>query len=74
MEIVKMILKKLSSRKFLAAVGGIASGLLLIVNDNHTEGATVICTAVVAYLAAEGYVDSKAIKDTTKDGENSDSK
>lgn len=61
MEILKKILKKLSSRKFLMAVGGIASGLMLIINNEVTEGATVICTSVVAYLAAEGIIDYKAV-------------
>ena len=61
MEIVKKILKKLSSRKFMVSVAGIAGGILLILNNQTTEGATAICTSVVAYLAAEGLIDWKAV-------------
>ncbi len=61
MEIVKKILRKLSSRKFMVSVAGIAGGILLILNNQTTEGATAICTSVVAYLAAEGLIDWKAI-------------
>ena len=61
MEIVKKILKKLSSRKFMVSVAGIAGGILLILNGQTTEGTTTICTAVVAYLAAEGLIDWKAV-------------
>ena len=61
MEILKKILKKLSSRKFMVSVAGIAGGILLILNGQTTEGATTICTAVVAYLAAEGLIDWKAV-------------
>lgn len=62
METLKKILKKLSSRKFMMSVAGVAGGILLILNGQTTEGATTICTAVVAYLAAEGLIDWKAVK------------
>ena len=61
MEILKKVLKKLSSRKFMVSVAGIAGGILLVLNGQTTEGATTICTAVVAYLAAEGLIDWKAV-------------
>lgn len=61
MEIVKKILKKLSSRKFMVSVAGVAGGILLVLNGQTTEGATTICTSVVAYLAAEGLIDWKAV-------------
>ena len=61
MEILKKALKKLSSRKFMVSVAGVAGGILLILNGQTTEGATTICTAVVAYLAAEGLIDWKAV-------------
>ena len=69
MEIAKKILRKLSSRKFMVSVAGIAGGVLLILNNQTTEGATAICTSVVAYLAAEGLIDWKAIgtKEESKD-------
>ena len=45
MEILKKVLKKLSSRKFMVSVAGVAGGILLILNGQTTEGATTICTA-----------------------------
>ena len=56
------VLKKVSSRKFLVAVSGVVSGIVLIVSGNTTEGVTAIVTSVVAYLAAEGLVDMAAVK------------
>lgn len=61
MDVLKKILKKLSSRKFMVSVAGIAGGILLILNNQTAEGATAVCTSVVAYLAAEGLIDWKAI-------------
>ena len=61
MEILKKALKKLSSRKFMVSVAGVAGGILLILNGQTAEGATTICTSVVAYLAAEGLIDWKAV-------------
>ena len=61
MEILKKVLKKLSSRKFMVSVAGIAGGILLVLNGQTTVGANPICTAVVAYLAAEGLIDWKAV-------------
>lgn len=60
-EIITSILMKLSSRKFLIAVGGIATGLLLIVNGDTKEGTTSICASVLGYLVAEGIIDAKAL-------------
>ena len=45
----------------MVSVAGVAGGILLILNGQTTEGATTICTAVVAYLAAEGLIDWKAV-------------
>ena len=56
------ILKKVSSRKFIVAVSGVVSGIVLVVNGSTTEGVTAIVTSVVAYLAAEGPVDMAAVK------------
>ena len=55
-------LKKVASRKFLVAVSGVVSGIVLIAGGNTTEGVTAIVTSVVAYLAAEGLVDMAAVK------------
>ena len=61
---------KFTSRKFLVAIAGVVSGIVLIVNGNTTEGTTAIVTSIVAYLAAEGLIDAKAVnKATEKDDE-----
>ena len=59
-------LKKLTSRKFLVAVAGIVSGVVLIVNGGTTEGVSAVIASVIGYLVAEGYVDAKAVKATTE--------
>lgn len=70
MEILKKLLIKLSSRKFMVAIGCISSGLVSILNGSTQEGLIAICTAVVAYLAVEGYIDSKALKNNLEEKTN----
>lgn len=53
---------KLTSRKFLVAVAGIVSGIVLLSNGSTTEGMTTIVASVVGYLAAEGIVDFAGVK------------
>jgi hypothetical protein len=53
---------KFTSRKFLVAVAGVISGVVLIANGSATEGASAIVASVVAYLAAEGIVDFAGVK------------
>lgn len=59
---MKELLRKVGSRKFLVAVTGVVSGIVLIVGGNVTEGVTAVVASVVAYLAAEGIVDLAAVK------------
>lgn len=61
----KTIWQKLTSRKFLIAVAGLASGVALIINGNVEEGVTSIVASVVAYLVAEGIIDAAAVKKQT---------
>lgn len=56
---------KLTSRKFLVAVAGIVSGVVLIANGSTTEGVATVIASVIAYLAAEGLIDAAAVKQTT---------
>ncbi len=49
---MKDFLVRLTSRKFLLAVGAV---ITLVANKQYTEAAAV----VGAYLASEGYIDSK---------------
>ena len=59
---MKNFKEKLTSRKFLVAVAGIVSGVLLILGGSDTEGITAIVASALGYLAAEGLVDFAAIK------------
>lgn len=54
--------EKLTSRKFLTALSGLITGIFLIIMGDVTEGATAVISSVVAYCAAEGYVDGKKIQ------------
>ncbi len=65
------VLRKVSSRKFIVAVSGVISGIVLVVNGSTTEGVTAIVTSVVAYLAAEGLVDMAAVKKQSEDADKS---
>lgn len=62
---MKSLKTKLTSRKFLVAVAGIISGIVLIVNDSPTEGVGAIIASVLGYLVAEGYIDAKAVQHVT---------
>ncbi len=65
------VLRKVSSRKFIVAVSGVVSGIVLVVNGSTTEGVTAIVTSVVAYLAAEGLVDMAAVKKQSESADKS---
>ncbi len=52
---------KFTSRKFLTALTGLVTGIILIISGDVTEGATTVISAVVAYCIAEGYVDGKKV-------------
>ena len=61
---MKSFIDKLKSRKFLACIAGVATGIALIISGNTVEGASTVITSIVAYIVAEGYIDSKAVKNT----------
>ena len=61
------MVKKLASRKFLAAVAGIVTGLSMIfgLDENiitTVAGAVTALGSVVVYVAAEGKVDAESVK------------
>ena len=60
------ILKKLVSRKFIAAAVGVICGIVLALEGNETEGVTAIVASILGYLAAEGYVDAAALKNNAE--------
>ena len=53
---------KFLSRKFLIALSGIISGIVLLVNGEIAAGTSSIIAAVVSYLVAEGIIDAAAVK------------
>ena len=52
---------KLASRKLWVALIGVVTGVILIISGNTTEGVTTMITSILGYLAAEGYIDGKAV-------------
>ena len=59
-------LKKLTSRKFLAALAGVATGLAMIFGVDETTistvaGAVTTVASVVSYIMSEGMVDAAAV-------------
>ena len=60
---------KLTSRKFITALTGLITGILLIIGGETTEGVTAVVSAVVAYCIAEGYVDGKRLEKDVFDKE-----
>ena len=61
-------LKKLTSRKFLAALAGVATGLAMVFGVDETTistvaGAVTTVASVVSYIMSEGMVDAAAAGD-----------
>mgnify|MGYP007086803031 FL=1 len=59
-------LKKLTSRKFLAALAGVAAGLAMVFGVDETTistvaGAVTTVASVVSYIMSEGMVDAAAV-------------
>lgn len=64
------MMKKFTSRKFLAMVAGVLTGIGVILAGGTIEGLTAVIASVVSYLIAEGYIDAKAVnavKDVVND-------
>jgi hypothetical protein len=59
---MKTFIQKISSRKFLLALGGVITGIVLFIYDNKTEGAATIISSILGYLVMEGYIDAKAVQ------------
>lgn len=64
--------RKLSSRKFLAAVAGLVAGLAMVFGldqgtISNVAGAVVSVASVVAYIIAEGKVDAEGVKKAVED-------
>lgn len=64
---MQTFLKKLTSRKFLAAIAGVATGLAMVfgVDENTIStvaGAVTTVASVVSYILSEGMVDAAAVE------------
>ncbi len=81
-ENMKSVIKKITSRKFLAAVVGVISGLSMVFGLEESvistvSGATVAVASLTAYILAEGRIDEAAVAlssgaaDATKPAEKS---
>ena len=63
---------KLTSRKFLLALSGVITGIMLIASGNVTEGTTTLVTSIVTYLVSEGYIDAQAVNSSLRGDSNED--
>ncbi len=54
--------KKFTSRKFIAMLTGVATGVAVICTGNVIEGVVAVLASVVTYICAEANIDAKAIK------------
>lgn len=69
---MKDVLKKFTSRKFLAALAGVISGLAMVFGlDEHiigqVSGAIVSVASVVSYIVTEGKIDAAAVGQAAED-------
>ncbi len=68
------MMKRLMSRKFLAALAGIVTGLSMIfgLDENiitTVAGAVTALGSVIVYVAAEGKIDAEAVKQALLEAE-----
>ena len=54
-------MKRFTSRKFIAMVAGILTGLGVILTGDTVAGLTAVIASVVSYLAAEGFIDANRL-------------
>ena len=57
-------MKKFLSRKFIAMVAGVLTGLGVLLTGQTVEGLTAVIASIIGYLAAEGYIDASRISVT----------
>ena len=69
---MKTIKEKLTSRKFLAALAGLVSGLAMVFGLDESivsqvSGAVVSVASVIAYIITEGKIDAAAVGQAAED-------
>ena len=67
---MKEIVKKLVSRKFLAAAAGVVAGLSMVFGLDKSiistvTGAVTAAASVISYITTEGKIDAAAVKTAT---------
>lgn len=72
---MKTIGQKLKSRKFLAAIAGLVTGLAMVfgLDENiisTVAGSVTAVASVIVYIITEGKIDKAALKDATDAIEN----
>lgn len=55
------MMKKFTSRKFIACIAGVITGIGVILAGDTATGITAVIASVASYLIAEGYIDAKAV-------------
>ncbi len=58
---MKAFMKKISSRKFIASMAGVLTGIGVIASGSEVEGIIAVLASVIAYLITEGFIDAKAV-------------
>ena len=63
---MQTFIRKITSRKFLAALAGVATGLAMVFGVDETAistvaGAVTTVACVVSYIMSEGMVDAAAV-------------
>lgn len=53
--------RKFTSRKFIACIVGVLTGVGVIVSGNTVEGIITVITSIISYLITEGIIDAKAV-------------
>ena len=69
---MKEILRKLSSRKLWIAIGGVATGIAIVLGADGGDidtiaGAITSIVSVVAYIITEGKIDAEGVKKAVTD-------
>ena len=69
---MKSFLSKLTSRKFLAAIAGLISGITMVFGLDESiitqvSGAVVSVASVIAYIITEGKIDAAAVGQAAED-------
>jgi hypothetical protein len=54
-------MSRFTSRKFIAMVAGVLTGIGVILTGGTVEGLTAVIASVISYLAAEGFIDANRL-------------